>query len=310
MSWQDLLQELLHAPRPPKASRLTKLSGISEAQQRELAHIWPLIPVQKRRAVVHMLHDLMEDNLDLDFHHLFLLALDDEDAEVRTVAVRGLWEYEGRDLIPRLLRLLEADPAPEVRAEAALALGQFVLRRHLGRLREKHYRPIEEALRRAIESPQEVPEVRARALEAMGAMGELSWVRDAICAAFESGHRRLRVAAIHAMGRSADPRWLPLLLRELQSDDPEYRYEAALACGAIGDPQAVPHLASLLEDEDIEARQAAIAALGQIGGQEAKDLLLALRDDPSPAIREAVAAALAEIEFQADPLSLRSLVDG
>ncbi len=307
MSWQELLHELLRSPGLPKASRLARLSRISQAQQQELAQVWPYIGVEKRRALVRMLHDLMEDNLDLDFHPVFLVALEDEDAEVRAVAVRGLWEYEGWELIPKLLHLLEVDPATEVRAEAALTLGQFVLRYHLGHLREKHYRPIEEALRRAIERPHESPEVRARALEAMGPMGSLPWVREAIRTAFESGHRRLRLSAIHAMGRSADPRWLPLLLRELQSDDPEYRYEAALACGAIGDPKAVPHLAPLLEDEDMEACQAAIAALGQIGGQEAKDLLLPLQDHPSPAIREAVAAALAAIEFSADPLSLRSM---
>ncbi len=305
MSWQEVLQ----SPRPPKASQLAKLSYLSETQQEELAHIWPRLPLERRRSVVRMLYHLMEDNLDLNFHSVFLLALEDEDPEVRAVAVRGLWEYEGRDLIPKLLRLLESDPAPVVRAEAALVLGQFVLRFHMGQLRERDFRPIEEALRRVTQDAQEPAEVRARALEAIGPMGELPWVREAIREAFESGHYRLRIAAIHAMGRSADPRWLPILLRELQSEEPECRYEAALACGAIGHVRAVPHLAPLLDDDDMEVRQAAIAALGQIGGPEAKELLLPLRADPSPAIREAVTAALAELGFQEDPFALGSIID-
>jgi HEAT repeat protein len=98
-------------------------------------------------------------------------------------------------------------------------------------------------------------------------------------------------------------------VRELTSDDPELRYEAALACGAIGDRQAVPHLAPLLEDQDQEVREAAIAALGEIGGEEARELLTPLLDDPSPAIRAAAEEALVELEFAADPLSLRSFLD-
>jgi HEAT repeat protein len=309
VSWEGLLQELAGPHTPLRASHLARLSDLPPARQQELARLWPSIEPSRRRRIVERLVELSEENLDLDFGAVFLLALQDADPEVRAWGVRGLWPYEDRQTIARLLPLLEGDPEPLVRAEAALALGHFVLLYALGRLREKHFLPIEAALRRAIESPAEAEEVRARALEAMGPCVDRPWVREAIRTAFESGRHRLRVSALHAMGRSGEARWLPLLVRELSSDDPELRYEAALACGAIGDQGAVPHLAPLLQDPDPEVREAAIAALGQIGGREARDLLLPLQQDPSPAVREAVAAALAELEFGEDPFSLRSFLN-
>ncbi|GBD14354.1 hypothetical protein HRbin25_00227 [bacterium HR25] len=309
MSWQDTLLSLADASAPLRASHLVRLANLSPPLQEELARLWPRIEARRRRQIVASLVELAEDNADLSFEAVFRIALADEDADTRVEAVRGLWESEDRGLIPVFLGLLREDREPRVRAEAALALGRFVLQFELGHLREKHFLPVEEALRQVIEDRREEPQVRARALEAMGACTSRPWVRDAIRAAYESDQYRLRIAAIHAMGRSGEDRWLPLLLRELASDDPEARYEAALACGSIADPQAVPHLAPLLHDDDQQVRQAAISALGQIGGQQAKELLLSLQDDPSPAIQDAVADALAEVEFAESPLSLRLFLD-
>jgi HEAT repeat protein len=191
-----------------------------------------------------------------------------------------------------------------VRAEAALALGRFVLLSEAGRLRERHFRVIDQALRDVISSPQEIDEVRARALEAIGARDD-AWVRQAISEAYESGVRRMKVAAVHAMGRSAEPRWLPLLLRELANDEAEVRYEAATALGSLGDQGAVPHLVRALSDADEEVRAASIGALGEIGGREAKEALLELTREGSEGAREAALEALAEIDFEVDPLAFR-----
>jgi HEAT repeat protein len=252
---------------------------------------------------VRQLAELAEDNVELNFDAVYLLALEDAEAPVRAGAVRGLWEYEGRDLIGRLLELLERDEEPEVRAEAALALGRFVLMAEVGSLAERHIEKVEEGLRRVVEDDLETEEVRARALEAIGPRGA-PWVQGAIEEAYESETRRLRVSAVHAMGRSCQTRWLPTLIRELESEDAEMRYEAATALGSLADRRAALRLAPLLQDGDQEVREAAIAALGQIGGPEAKRLLRELLGDPSPAIVEAAAAAVAEADFAEDPLSI------
>ena len=282
---------------------LQQLASLERGEAAALRSAWPQIGAERRRQVVHQLMELAEDNVDLNFDAVFFAALDDEAAAVRADAVRGLWEYEGRDLIAPLLRLLAKDEEPEVRAEAALALGRFVVLSEAGSLGEEQFQQVEAGLRRSLEDELEVDEVRGRALEAIGASGR-PWVEQAMEHAYESEAPRLRVSAIHAMGRSCDGHWLPVLIEELANDDPEIRYEAATALGALADRRVVAHLAPLLRDPDLEVREAAIAALGQIGGSEAKLLLRPLLRDPSPSMQEAAAAAVAEADFDLDPLSV------
>ena len=148
---------------------LQQLDALEPEQAEAFRSAWPEIVLERRRQVIHQLVELTEDSIDLNFDAVFFAAMEDGDAAVRRDAVRGLWEYEEHDLIPSLLRLLERDEEAEVRAEAALALGRFVLLSTLGNLREHHYQKVEQGLRRTIENELEVEEVRARALEAVGA---------------------------------------------------------------------------------------------------------------------------------------------
>ena len=147
-------------------------------------------------------------------------------------------------------------------------------------------------------------DVRGRAIESIGAY-DSAWVRQAIQNAYESGEHSLKVSAVHAMGRSAESRWLPLLVRELSNEDAEIRFEAAVAIGQVAEESAIPHLVPLLTDEDEEVRSAAVSALGEIGGERAKSALMEMLDSASDATREAAAAALSEIEFEEDPLGFR-----
>jgi len=302
MEFSEYLAQLKDPSARLSVAGLQQLASLKRGEAAALRSAWPQIEVERRRRVVHQLMEVAEDNVDLNFDAVFFASLDDEDAAVRADAVRGLWEYEGRDLIAPLLRLLEKDEEPEVRSEAALALGRFVVLSELGSLRED-FQQVEAGLRRALEDELEVDEVRGRALEAIGASGR-PWVEQAIQHAYESEAPRLRVSAIHAMGRSCDGQWLPLLIDELTNDDPEIRYEAATAMGSLADRRAVAHLAPLLQDPDLEVREAVIGALGQIGGSEAKLLLRPLLRDPSPSVQEAAAAAAAEADFDLDPLSI------
>ena len=303
MEFTEYLSELKDPSARLSVAGLQQLASLEREQPAALRGAWPEIEAERRRQVVHLLVELAEDNVDLDFDAVFFAALEDDDAAVRADAVRGLWEYEGRDLIAPLLQLLEKDEEPEVRSEAALALGRFVVLSELGSLREEHFQQVEEGLRRALEDELEVDEVRGRALEAIGA-SDRPWVEQAIQAAYESEAPRLKVSALHAMGRSCDGRWLPVLIEELANDDPEVRYEAATALGSLADRRAVAHLAPLLRHPDVEVREAAIAARGQIGGSEAKLLLRPLLRDASPSVQEAAAAAVAEADFGQGPLSV------
>ncbi len=303
MEFSDYLRDLKDPATHLSVAGLQQLHDLNPEQVETFRSVWPQIHEERRRQVVHQLMELAEDNVDLNFDAVFFVVLGDEEAAVRADAVRGLWEYERRDLIGPLLRLLETDEEPAVRAEAALSLGRFVILWEFGSLREQHFQQVEQGLRRAIEDDMEEDEVRARALEAIGASGR-PWVRQAILQAYQSETPRLRISALHAMGRNCQPQWLPELIQELKNDDPEFRYEAALALGSLADRTAVPHLTDLLNDPDIEVKEAAIAALGQIGGNEAKAMLRSLSKNPSPSVQEAATAALTETDFAEDPLSV------
>jgi len=304
MDFSEYLDELTTSSSRLQASRLQRLSRLNAAQANELDNRWAGIDVRRRRRIVHELADLSEDNVDLNFDAVFLRGLQDEDRDVRLESIGGLWENDSPQLIDKLLTLLDSDDDPAVRAEAALALGRYVVLAEEGRLRDHHFGRIEAGLRRTIDSADEIEEVRARALESIGAH-DSTWIRQAISAAYESGAHRLKVSAVNAMGRSAEPRWLPLVTKEAASDEAELRYEAAVAVGLIAEVSAIPALLPLLEDEDEQVRDAAVAALGEIGGPEAREALLKLLDSPSKATRDAAAAAISEIDFEEDPLGLR-----
>jgi len=301
-SFQDFLAELEDDGQPVKAARLARLSHLADEERLLFLKAWSTFSARRRRQVIRLLVDLAEDNVELNFDDIFLPSLSDSDPRVRADAIRGLWEYDNRDLIEPLIHLLSADGDTDVRAEAALALGRFVLQWEFGALRDRYFRRVEEVLRRALSNGEEEMEVRARALEALGSCS-LPWVRQAIRQAYKGSDRQLRVSAVHAMGRNCDPNWLPILFEELSSGDPEMRYEAALACGSLADEAAVPRLSPLLEDEDAEVRAATIATLGEIGGREAKAVLMRYLEHPSRIVRDAVREALSLADFDEDPSS-------
>jgi len=304
MEFAEYLLELADASTRLKVAELARLSGLNPEQEAAFSAAWPDIDVTRRREVVQELQELLDDNVEFDFDAVFMRGLDDEDAKVRLASVRGSWEHEGPDFIARLVQMMQRDEDAGVRAESALGLGRFVLRFEDGRLRERHFREAEAGLRELLSNAAEIDEVRARALEAIGAHDD-TWVRQAISEAYESGMRRMKVAAVHAMGRSCEPRWLPLLFRELANEEPEVRYEAATALGSLGAEGAVPHLVRSLSDSDQEVRDAAITALGEIGGLDARNALAELVREGSPAVKEAALSALAEIDFEEDPLSYK-----
>jgi HEAT repeat protein len=120
---------------------------------------------------------------------------------------------------------------------------------------------------------------------------------------YRAGNREMRLGAVHAMGRSLDARWMPVLLEQLASDDAEMRFEAVTALGQVGDPSVTTSVLPLLEDEDsADVQLAAVTALGQLGGPIAIKQLTAVLDHPDEAMRAAAEDALEQAQFNADPL--------
>lgn len=290
------------------ATSLTELNGIAADDLSRFADVFRSLSIQRRRDIIDMLAEMAEDNAELSFSPVFMLGLDDPDVQVRSQSVKALWENEESRLGRRLVALLD-DPEALVRGEAAIALGQFLTRAELNDQHDALAGEIEEALRRLYYDESQIAEVRGRALEALG-VRSLDWVHELIEDAYGGGDRRLAISAVHAMGRSADPAWLPTLFDEMVSEDPEMRFEAAQAAGELGDEEAVPQLADLTNDEDAEVQEAAIAALGAIGGPGAKSVLQDIgSESDDERVREAVSEALMQAEFLDDPLAFKLFLD-
>ena len=304
VSLETLLPKLENNDEPLSAKELAGLSAIRGGEHERFLEVWRRLSIQRRRGVIDKLADITEDAVELDFSRVFLAGLFDDDVQVRAESIKALWEYEGADLPPVLLRLL-GDPEALVRSEAALGIGRFLLRAEVDDSSASQTDEMETALRGTVNDPAELAEVRGRALEALGVRSH-EWVRELIDEAYASGERRMQISAVHAMGRSALAEWLPTIIEEMHSDDSEMRFEAAIAAGSIGDEDAIGDLAELADDDDVEVQEAAIGALGDIGGPSARGVLHDIASDTQDErILEAVSDALAQADFVDDPLGIQ-----
>jgi HEAT repeat protein len=298
----EIISSLGNQDEAPASSRLAELANMDSAALEHLKQVWPTIELKRRRQIVSRLVELAEDNFELDFDNIFKNCLGDEDAEVRSKAIEGLWENEEPSLINTLLNLFEHDSSEAVQAAAASALGRFVMLSEQQKLRRSYRTKMYQALLATINGNSQSLEVKRRALEAIAPMDSPEVAR-AISEAYHSGHHKLKVSSIYAMGKNCNPAWLPLLLKELASAEAEVRYEAATACGEIGEEEAVTHLIELVDDRDIEVQLAAIRALGKIGGTEAKNCLEQCLDDDNETTEQAAEQALYELNEGEEPLS-------
>src|ERR1043165_9802550 len=96
-------------------STLAKLSGLSRQQLDDFMPTWSGLPVAERRRAVRSMIDLAEDNVELGYNDLFRRLLADPDAEVRALALEGLWEDDRGSTADLLIKTAHEDVEPGVR---------------------------------------------------------------------------------------------------------------------------------------------------------------------------------------------------
>lgn len=284
---------------------LKGLSDIGRESEEDFLAAWLKIGDRRRREIIKAMAELAEDNVDLDFRDVCFACLGDPDPEIRRIAVDGLWEDDRLRTMRQLLFMLSSDPDDDVRASAALVLGQFAYRASLDELRPADVETLRAALLGVARDINLSTDVRRRALEGVGYFAGQD-VDEAIAQAYASGNIDLKASALAAIGHTLDSRWLPLIEAELASSEPSLCYEAARASGELG-AEAVsllPKLLPLTEGSDVEIYTAAIWALGQIGGSAARRVLRQLADSDEPERQAAAEEALSELEFNIDPSRL------
>ncbi|HDN80278.1 MAG: HEAT repeat domain-containing protein [Chloroflexi bacterium] len=249
-----------------------------------------------------------------DFSPVLEELIDDEDPEIRAMAVRGLWNYPHPRFIDRLLELSLKDPSQEVRSQAILTLGRYI---YEGEMSDYDFEwegpipellepelPIEDFLRvknfllTLFRDESQPIESRRYAVEALGFLSDPE-VLEIIETAYNHPDRRMKISALFAMGRNGHKRWHPIILKELENPDYEIRYEAVRAAGEAYIEEATPILIDIAcFEKDKDLRMEAIWALGKTGGEEAESVLIYLiSDDPDKDIREVAEAALEELHI-------------
>ena len=292
-----------------KPSDAVMFSDLDRARLAAMRDIWPQLAVETRRRLVAAMAELGEEQIEYNFSRALKATLHDDDAEVRTRAIEGLWEDNGEDFLAYLLDEALADNERAVREAASRALARYSQLAVQDELSGRWRAPLYAALLALVRGNDSI-EVRRRALEALAVYPDDPEVLAQIELAYADQDERLRQSALYAMGRSLDSRWLDTIIREMENLSAAMRYEATKASGELADRRAVPRLIERLGDDDREVQLAAIGSLGQIGGASSMNILKRLAVSRDDAVREAAEEALEEAAFLTDPLGFDNRLGG
>lgn len=271
---------------------LYRLSDMTPEEHAHFVARWPAVPDARRHEIVQHLADIMEINFEVEFGPVFAMGLDDPSAAVREAALDGLWDSEDVKLIRPIVRRLQLDESVAVRAAAARTLAHYILLGEWGRIAPENEALIVNALLRQYRDPETALPIRCAALEALGAAHHDD-VADLIESAYESAAADLQASALFAMGNSADPRWIGILIDEMESPYVEMRLQAVRAAGEIGHTEAIDALSEAVFDMDDGVGIEALLSLGRIGSSQATQILSQIASDPELAhLHDAVDEAL------------------
>lgn len=303
MDFESLAKDLSNEQLDLTPGMLGQLSGLSREENEQIAEVFVDIPAIRRRKILTSLVAMSDDNIELDFLGVFCSSLADSEPDIRILAASGLWETTDRNAIAPLINTLEADQSLDVRAAAAIALAHFVELYVAGKLIERDGNKLCESLNCILEDQNIDLAVRRRALEALAATNTNS-INNWIHWAYANASLDMKQSALYSMGRTCDSRWMPVILDELENEEPAIRYEAANAAREIADPEALPVLHDAVSDSDSQVAIAAVNAIGGIGGVNAKKLLHNYIENGDAPISEAAEQALKELESDESDFSM------
>lgn len=276
--FSEVLDKTFNAD-PVPVHLLFNLSDMEPENGERFNRAWAKADDERRQVIMRHLADIVEEAYSVDYSPIFKLGIEDSSAEVREAALDGLWDSTDTEFISPLLALMQSDPSVEVRTAATKGLAHYVLLAEWGQMPARVSPPIVTALLAVYENDETAVSVKRAALEGLGSASHPrveSLIEEAYNAKFED----MRISAVFAMGNTADDRWLPIVLAELDSSDTEMQLEAIRAAGLLGRSDAIEPLYDLREDSNTDVIAAVIVALGNIGGDHAQSILSRLMDDP------------------------------
>jgi HEAT repeat protein len=262
------------------------VAEVSTTEEALLLRVLKVLPAPPVAELGALLADGKADEATRQRAARALLALNHDDARARLVRAVGTGSpglrAELRRLtaaqpgaVPRLAEALGATAPTEVTRRADLAFALGAAARAQGNTGEAGV-----LLRDLAADPGGAFEVRARAVQALGALGvrgDAPALEALEHLAKESKDPPLRLLATRGLGaggRESAARVTPALRRAVGDSDPAVRAAAAEALGALGDKGATAGLVAGAKQEPWPmVRRAEIEALGRLCGGEATDLL-------------------------------------
>jgi len=270
--FQNIIAALLDEQKNLPPSYLVHFSYIEPENQRALSAAWPQASLSRKVRLLEALEDLAEVDTLMSFDDLAGALLTDPEGQVRTLALRLLWECPDSKLIPTYIDILTGDEDSEARAAAATGLGLFVYLGELDEIPAETQQTVEARLLEAATSAESIL-VRRRALEALGTSSRPE-VPAMIEAAYHDAEPSWVISALFAMGRSCDLRWEKQVLAMMHNPNEAIRQEAVRAAGGLGLSSARQTLLDILADEEnLDTRREFIWALSKIGGEGVRQQL-------------------------------------
>jgi len=295
---QPVIDALLDTSRIFPARYISFFSDISDEGLKAVKDVWPLISIERKVALLSDFEEAMETDSLLSFDDLAQLALEDNEAEVRSRAISLLWESKDAKFLEKLCGLLASDPSDLVKIAAAAGLGRFVLMGELDEVPKKSQDLAISALRqKQLEKAHK--EIQQEILKSLAYQGT-SEINRQIELAKKDTDTTWQLAAIIAMGRTADERWETDVLDAMDSQITAIQNEAVKAAGEIEMESARLPLLDMIETgiSDLELRMHVIWALARIGGEDVKETLNHLLDDAEDEEEiEVIEMALEHLEF-------------
>lgn len=184
---------------------------------------------------------------------LILKVVDDDNLQIRSMAVFALGIKVTEDSFPTLLRILETETDYGIRADAAGALGYL-----------RDNRAFEPLLRAFYEDVEWL--VRFSAAVSLGNLGDPR-AYDALLSALDSNETLLQQASIAALGELGDPRCVDRLVAFVQSDDWLTRQRLAEALGYLPAAKSRSALKYLVRDAHPQVAEAARISLERLDGR-------------------------------------------
>lgn len=192
----------------------------------------------------------LRDVPDPDALELIKLVLDDENQQVRSMAIFALGVKQTEESFPLLVKILETDPDYGIRADAAGALGYL-----------EDPRAFEPLIRSFYEDTDWL--VRFSAAVSLGNLKDPR-AHDALIQALHSPEVILQQAAIAAFGEIGDLSAVDEILAFAQSDDWLVRQRLAEALGNLPSEKGTSALRYLVKDGHPQVSEAAQISLDRL----------------------------------------------